>query len=198
MCSSDLAVDEEALENLCTNPYKVDLVGNHLIDELSGDRDIQDAKLNFLSYDQNLLQDYLYTKNYSTLTATSGETGPVGTLYCLPDYAAGIDSTNLGGTAGVPYEGFLAYDPTLYVAGLHFLIAATGASGSFAGLSSADLLSMKNFLTPSTTSAPYIVGTVNGITAGYTDNVISQFSNGDLIKLQVANVNEVEIGRAHV
>ena len=34
------AVDEQALENLCTNPYKVDLVGNHLIDELSGDRDL--------------------------------------------------------------------------------------------------------------------------------------------------------------
>lgn len=185
------AVDEEGLQNLCTNPYKVDLVGNHLIDELSGDRDIQDAKLNFLSYDQNLLQDYLYTKNYSILTAASGETGPVGTLYCLPEYAAGTDSTNLGGTAGVPYEGFLAYNPSLYVAGLHFLTAATGASGSFAGLTSTDLLSMKNFLTPSSTSAPYIVGTVNGITAGYTDNVISQFANGDLIKLQIANVNEV-------
>jgi hypothetical protein len=185
------AVDEEALENLCTNPYKVDLVGNHLIDELSGDRDIQDAKLNFLSYDQNLLQDYLYSKNYSILTANSGETGPVGTLYCLPEYAAGIDAGNMGGTAGVPYEGFLNYNPSLYVAGLHFLTAATGASGSFAGLTSADLLNMKTFLTPSSTSAPYIVGTVGGITAGYTDNVISQFSNGDLIKLQVANVNEV-------
>jgi hypothetical protein len=80
------AVDEEALENLCTNPYKVDLVGNHLIDELSGDRDIADAKLNFLSYDQNLLQDYLYTQNYSILTDGSGETGPVGSLYCLPGF----------------------------------------------------------------------------------------------------------------
>jgi hypothetical protein len=185
------AVDEEALENLCTNPYKVDLVGNHLIDELSGDRDIQDAKLNFLSYDQNLLQDYLYTKNYSILTANSGETEPVGTLYCLPGYKPLVDSTNLGGTAGVPYEGFLTYNPAQYVAGLHFLTATTGASGSFSGITSAGLLDMKTFLTPSSTSAPYIVGTVNGITAGYTDNTISQFSNGDLIKLQVANVNEV-------
>jgi hypothetical protein len=192
------AVDEDALENLCTNPYKVDLVGNHLIDELSGDRDIQDAKLNFLSYDQNLLQDYLYTKNYSILTdSLAGATAGVGTLYCLPSTAAGLDSTNLGGTAGVPYEGFLNYNPAQSVAGLHFLTAATGASGSFSGLTSTDLLNMKTFLTPSSTSSPYIVGTVSGITAGFTDNVISQFSNGDLIKLQVANVNEVS-GRLQI
>jgi hypothetical protein len=191
------AVDEDALENLCTNPYKVDLVGNHLIDELSGDRDIADAKLNFLSYDQNLLQDYLYTQNYSILTPSTGGTAGVGTLYCLPDYAPGLSSANPGGTAGVPYEGFLPYNSAQYVAGLHFLTAATGASGSFAGLTSADLLSLKSFLTPSATSSPYIVGTVAGITSGYSDNVISQFSNGDLIKLQVANVNEVS-GRLQI
>jgi hypothetical protein len=185
------AVDEEALENLCTNPYKVDLVGNHLIDELSGDRDIQDAKLNFLSYDQNLLQDYLYTKNYSQLidnAGTTGQTGSinVGTLYCLPGTPA---TSTWGGTAGIDYRGFEAYDPNLYVGGLHYLIAATGASGSFAGLSSTDLLDLKSFLTPSSTSNPYIVGQVSGITGS--DSVINQFSNGDLVKLKVANVNEV-------
>lgn len=186
------AVDEEGLQNLCTNPYKVDLVGNHLIDELSGDRDIQDAKLNFLSYDQNLLQDYLYTKNYSILTdSTTGATAGVGTLYCLPNYGPGTSTVTPGGTAGIPYQGFLPYNSSQYVAGLHFLTATTGASGSFAGMTSADLQDLKTFLTPSATSAPYLVGTVTGITSGYTDSVISQFSNNDLIKLQIANVNEV-------
>ena len=180
------AVDEEALENLCTNPYKVDLVGNHLIDELSGDRDIEDAKLNFLSYDQNLLQDYLYTRNYSILTDSTGETGPVGSLYCLPGYKP---STTFGGTAGVSLYGFQTYDPNLYVAGLHFLIGVTGASGSFSGMSAADLLDLKEFLTPTASYNPYVVGRVTGITGS--DSIIDQFSNGDLVKLKVANVNEV-------
>lgn len=184
------AVDEEALENLCTNPYKVDLVGNHLIDELSGDRDIQDAKLNFLSYDQNLLQDYLYTQNDSTLTESgAGETIQVGTLYCLPGTPA---TSTFGGTAGVPFEGFRPYDPDQYIAGLHFLTAVTGPSGSFSGLSANDLLDLKTFLTPSSTSQPYIVGQVTGLTGN--DSTISQFSNGDLVKLKVANVIEITGG----
>jgi hypothetical protein len=182
------AVDEEALENLCTNPYKVDLVGNHLIDELSGDRDIVDAKLNFLSYDQNLLQDYLYTQNYSILTDGAGETGPVGSLYCLPGYKP---SATFGGTAGVSEYGFLPYNPNEYVAGLHFLIGVTGASGPFSGMSAADLLDLKNFLTPTSSYNPYVVGQVTGITGGVTDSIISQFQNDDLVKLKVANVNEV-------
>ncbi len=186
------AIDEEALENLCTNPYKVDLVGNHLIDELSGDRDIEDAKLNFLSYDQNLLQDYLYTRNYSTLLDNTGVTGltgsiNVGTLYCLPSSPA---TATFGGTAGVDYYGFRPYDPTAYVGGLHFLTAVTGASGSFSpGLTSADLLDLKEFLTPSSDYNPYIVGQVSGITGS--DSIINQFSDGDLVKLKVANVNQV-------
>jgi hypothetical protein len=182
------AVDEEALENLCTNPYKVDLVGNHLIDELSGDRDIVDAKLNFLSYDQNLLQDYLYTQNYSILTDSTGETGPVGSLYCLPGFKP---SSTFGGTAGVSLYGFQPYDPNLYVAGLHFLIGVTGASGPFSGMSAADLLDLKDFLTPTASYNPYVVGQVTGITGSVSDSIISQFQNNDLVKLKVANVNEV-------
>ena len=186
------AVDEEGLENLCTNPYKVDLVGNHLIDELSGDRDIADAKLNFLSYDQNLLQDYLYSKNFSILTdSTTGATAGVGTLYCLPSYGPGTSTSTPGGTAGIPYQGFLPYNSGEYIAGLHFLTAVTGASGPFAGMSASDLLNLESFLTPSSTSSPYIVGIVGGITSGYTDSTINQFSNNDLVKLQVANVNQV-------
>ena len=186
------AVDEEALENLCENPYKVDLVGNHLIDELSGDRDIQDAKLNFLSYDQNLLQDYLYTKNYSILTeGGTGATAAVGTLYCLPEtgYPIGITGSEWGGTAGIPVQGFLPYDSSQYIAGLHFLTAVTGASGSFAGMSASDLQSLKTFLTPSSTSNPYIIGQVTGITGS--DSTINQFQNNDLVKLKVANVTEI-------
>ena len=61
------AIDEQAFDAICDNSSRIDLVGNHLIDELSGDRDLATPRINFLSYDQNLLQDYLYTKNYSRL-----------------------------------------------------------------------------------------------------------------------------------
>ena len=184
------AVDENALEDLCENPYKVDLVGNHLIDELSGDRDIQDAKLNFLSYDQNLLQDYLYTKNSTVLTeAATGATASVGTLYCLSStgYTIGTTGSEWGGTAGVPVNCFETYDPTLYIAGLHYLTAATGASGST--ITASELQELKTFLTPSSTSSPYIIGQVTGITGS--DSTINQFQNYNLVKLKVANVTEV-------
>jgi len=184
------AIDEEALENLCENPYKVDLVGNHLIDELSGDRDIQDAKLNFLSYDQNLLQDYLYTQNYNILAeGLGGETAAAGSLYCLPSSGApiGITGSEWGGTAGIPVECFESYDPSTYIAGLHFLVAATGAPGST--ITSAELQNLRTFLTPSSTSSPYIVGQVTGLTGS--DSTINQFQEGDLVKLKVANVTEV-------
>jgi hypothetical protein len=36
-----------------------------------------------------------------------------------------------------------------------------------------------------------VVGQVTGITGGVTDSIISQFQNDDLVKLKVANVNEV-------
>jgi hypothetical protein len=181
------AVDEDALENLCENPYKVDLVGNHLIDELSGDRDIQDAKLNFLSYDQNLLQDYLYTENYSILTeGGTGATAAVGTLYCLPSTPA---TETFGGTAGIPVEGFTPYNSNSFIGGLHFLTAVTGPSGSFSGMSSLDLQNLKTFLTPSSTSSPYIVGQVIGLTGS--DSIINQFQNNDLVKLKVANVSDI-------
>jgi hypothetical protein len=188
------AVDEEALESLCSNRFKVDLVGNHLIDELSGDRDIQDAKLNFLSYEQNLLQDYLYSKNFSLLTeAATGANMYVGSLYCLPltGDPIGITGSEWGGTAGVPVEGFLAYNPAQTIAGLHFLTGTTGASGSFPGLVPADLLNLKTFLTPTSSYNPYIVGEVTSLPAGLTGSVINQFSAGDLVKLKVANVTEI-------
>lgn len=184
------AVDENALENLCENPYKVDLVGNHLIDELSGDRDIQDAKLNFLSYDQNLLQDYLYTKNYSVLTESGmGETAAVGTLYCLPSSGSPITTSGSewGGTAGIPQACFETYNPSQYIAGLHFLVASAGASGST--ITASELQNLKTFLTPSSTSSPYIIGQVTGLTGS--DSTINQFQNNDLVKLKVANVTEV-------
>jgi hypothetical protein len=51
------AIDEQAFDDICNSPYKIDLVGNHLIDELSGNRDLATPRIKFLSYDQVLVAD---------------------------------------------------------------------------------------------------------------------------------------------
>jgi hypothetical protein len=116
------AVDEEALDYLCQNRFKVDLVGNFLIDELTGDRDLQDPKLNFLSYDQQLIQDYLYTQNVTGITGASGSAGSinVGSLFHL--------TGSTGATSGAPAVAFNAFSPTATYGGLHYLQTNSGAA----------------------------------------------------------------------
>jgi hypothetical protein len=171
------AVDEEGMESLCTNPYKIDLVGHHLIDELTADRDIADARLNFLSYDQNLTADYLYSKNSNLLTddAGSSDTIKTGTLFSLFNSA--------GATAGITIDGFDTYNPSLTYGGLHYIQTNSGVTG--ASLTSSQKTDLVNFAQPSATSAPYIVGRVTGVT-GLTGSVINQFSENDLVKLKIS------------
>jgi hypothetical protein len=172
------AVDEDAMDDLCNNPYKIDLVGNHLIDELTADRDLVDARLNFLSYDQNLTADYLYSQNSIGITgATSGAAGiNTGTLLTLG--AAGT-------TAGIVSGAFDAYNPSLKYGGLHYLQTNSGVTGS--SLTSAQKLELQSFLTPTATNQPYIVGIVTGV-SGLTGSVINQFSENDLVKLKVSGI----------
>ena len=112
------AIDEQAFDDICNSPYKIDLVGNHLIDELSGNRDLANPRIKFLSYDQVLVADYLYTQNvvgitgagpfFSATGATVYTTGAkVGTLFTL---TPGVT----GATAGIIYQSFEAYNPNAY------------------------------------------------------------------------------------
>jgi hypothetical protein len=124
------AVDAEGLEYLCQNRFKVDLVGNFLIDELTGDRDLADPKLNFLSYDQQLIQDYLYTQNSIGITGGGVTGGTAGVAY-IPLNVGTL--FNLGGptgpTAGVPASSLEPYDPSLTFGGLHYLRTKSGVTG---------------------------------------------------------------------
>ena len=179
------AVDEDAMDDICTNPYKIDLVGHHLIDELTADRDIVDARLNFLSYDQNLTADYLYTQNTNTLVDNA--TGPSGST---PD---SIRTGSLfsyysatGATAGVEASEFDAYDSSLKYGGLHYLVTKGGTAGT---LTSTQKTELREFATPSATSSPYILGKVTGL-SGLTGSLINQFSEGDLVKLRIAGVTQ--------
>lgn len=171
------AVDEDAMDSICTNPYKIDLVGHHLIDELTADRDIVDARLNFLSYDQNLTADYLYTQNSTEIddNGVGAQTIFTGTLFSL--------SSATGATAGVDSTAFDAYSSSLTYGGLHYIKTNTGVTG--ASLTSAQKLALSSFGTPSATSSPYIIGKVTGLT-GLTGNIINQFSSNDLVKLKIA------------
>ena len=263
------AVDAEALDYLCQNRFKVDLVGNFLIDELTGDRDLQDPTLNFLSYDQQLIQDYLYTQNSRGITG-SGEPGPTGASRIYQGIEVGtlFRADGVTGPTGVPASALVPYNPTATFGGLHYVrtnsgvtggavvnvwlgatgngytsaptvtfvnpLGATGAAAyakisggsvteivltdggsgyltaptvSFSGgggsgasataailtqpsLTSAQKTYLRDFLTPSSTKSPFILGTVS-IPVGLTGNVINQFSNGDLVKLKVSGVSEV-------
>jgi len=176
------AVDEDAMDDICTNPYKIDLVGHHLIDELTADRDIVDARLNFLSYDQNLTADYLYSQNVTTITdAATGASGSspdsinVGTLLT-------IGATSTYGVGATAFDG---YDPSLKYGGLHYVVTNSGVTG--ASLTTAEKNELVSFATPSATSSPYIVGRVTGL-SGLTGSVINQFSENDLVKLRVSGV----------
>ena len=176
------AVDEDAMDDICTNPYKIDLVGHHLIDELTADRDIADARLNFLSYDQNLTADYLYSQNVTTITdAATGASGSspdsinVGTLLT-------IGATSTYGVGATAFDG---YDPSLKYGGLHYVVTNSGVTG--ASLTTAEKNELVSFATPSATSSPYIVGRVTGL-SGLTGSVINQFSENDLVKLRVSGV----------
>lgn len=179
------AIDEQAFDDICANPYKIDLVGNHLIDELSGDRDLATPSLNFLSYDQVLVADYLYTKNSVGLTGASGPVQGmnVGTLFTL--------SGGTGATAGVDYNSFVAYNPSAYDGGLHYL--QTGGTGATAGYfeTTSQITSLKTFLSvTSSDDQKFILGVVTGL-SGATGALINQFSENDLVKLKVTGTKDV-------
>jgi hypothetical protein len=191
------AIDEQAFDDICNSPYKIDLVGNHLIDELSGNRDLATPRIKFLSYDQVLVADYLYTQNVVGVTgsaafppitpagATVFTTGAkVGTLFSLNPGVTGA-------TAGIIYQSFAAYNPNVYEAGLHYL-QTSGTTGATGGISTASQKTLlKEFLTvTSSDDQKFILGVVQGI-SGLTGGLISQYQEGDLVKLKVTGTTEV-------
>jgi len=187
------AIDEQAFDDICNNPYKIDLVGNDLIDEFTADRDQQGTpRLDFLSYDQPLVADYLYTGNTVGVTGASGATGSlqVGTLFSF--YSVGLTAytTNKGITAA----SFATYDPTLYDGQYHYII--TG--GTAAPLTSTQKTALADFMSvTSTTDQKFVLGVVQGITSGMTGPVVSQFVTAGAsnvpfpVKLKVEAVKQV-------
>ena len=189
------AIDEVAFDSICNNPYTIDLVGNHLIDELTGDRDLATPRINFLSYDQVLVADYLYSQNVIGVTGATGfnsATGAtvyatgvkVGTLYTLTD--------TKGATAGVINGSFATYDANAYDGGLHYL-QTYGLTGTTGGFNNAiQKASLKSFLSvTSSNDEKFILGVVSGYTGGLTGALINQFSEASLVKLKVTGTKDV-------
>ena len=171
------AINEEALDDICTNPSRIDLVGNHLIDELTSDRDLSSPNLNFLSYNQPLLADLLYSQNVFGIAggATSGNGMPSGTLF------RGNGAT--AGSAGITASYFNPFSFDLTDGGLHYVQTnATGPTGV--------RVNLQSFLSITPVTNSYLVGKVTGV-SGLTGPVISQYNENDLVKLRVRSVNEV-------
>lgn len=177
------AIDSVAFDDICNNYYQIDLVGNNLIDELSGDADLPNPTLDFLSYLQPLVTDYLYTQNVIGVTGSTGSVNAinVGTLFYI----------NAGATAGVIEGAFDTYDPSAYDAGLHYL-QTSGLTGTSGGFSTAvQKTELKTFLTVnSSDDQKFIIGVVTGL-SGATGSLVNQFSDNDLVKLKVTGTKEI-------
>ena len=179
------AVDEKAFDDICNNVYRIDLVGNNLIDELTSDRDLLTPRLDFLSYDQALLADYLYTEVSYGVTGASGATGGnmyVGTLF---------DPITFGATGGTTDKGlyantFQAYDPNAFDGGYHYIITGTGGAPP---LTTSQKSSLKTFCDISSSAdQKFIIGKAT-IPAGVTGSVPLSFGGPNttqLVKLKIA------------
>jgi hypothetical protein len=186
------AIDEQAFDDICQNPSKIDLVGNNLIDELTGNRDLSTPKINFLSYDQALVADYLYTQNVIGVTGSTGFVGPTG----LTGFSSGIKTgtlftINAGQTAGVAYQSFQPYDSGAYDAGSHYIQTSGtgGTSGYFS--TAAQKNQLKTFLAVnSSEDQKFLLGIVNGM-SGATGSLVNQFVNFDIVKLKITGTKDV-------
>ena len=186
------AIDEQAFDDICNNPSKIDLVGNHLIDELSGDRDLVNPRINFLSYDQALEADYLYTQNVVGITGATGFVSPAGITGFTSGSKVGTLFTITGSTAGVYQGSFVPYDPNAFDTGMHYLLtsAATGATSGMLQ-NAGQRAALKSFLSvTSSNDEKFILGVVSGV-AGLTGSLISQFNEADIVKLKVTGTKDV-------
>jgi len=173
------AIDEKGIEDICNNSSRIDLVGHHLIDELTADGDLVTPRLNFLSYDQALLADYPYDQNLSTVTGT-GNGLNVGTLF--------IATGATGATSGMLETEFVPYSELVYDGGYHYLeTLPAGASGA---ATAEELTLLKTFLSVNDNDdQKFIIGDVISLVGS--DAIIDQFTENDLIKLKVLSVKEI-------
>ena len=186
------AIDEQAFDDICNNPSKIDLVGNHLIDELTGDRDLANPRINFLSYDQALEADYLYTQNVVGITGATGFVSPAGITGFTSGSKVGTLFTITGSTAGVYQGSFVPYDSNAYDTGMHYLLtsAATGSTGGTLQ-NAGQRAALKSFLNVSSSNdEKFILGVVSGV-AGLTGSLVSQFNEADIVKLKVTGTKDV-------
>ena len=183
------AINVQAFDDICNSDYQIDLVGHNLIDELTADRDLATPRLNFLSYDQSLVADYLYTKNSTGVTGAAGATGGsmyVGTLF---DFISGGAT---GGTTdkGVNYYSFQAYSSLNYDTGFHYLSTGTGPYE----LTNSQKTALKTFCTINSESEQkFIVGRVS-VPAGVTGSTLDSFGGSgstQLVKLKIVTSKEV-------
>lgn len=186
------AINEEALDDLGSNTSFIDLVGHHLIDEISVDSDITSTpkKVDFLSYNQVLVSDFSYTKSIDGSSAgiEVAEASSPGLSLIETGSLLSDSLFTSPGDKGIDIADMQTYSSSARDGGLPYLQTA------FTGVNYSDQITvLKDFLTPKidSPSKRFIVGKVKNTlpAAGYLG-----FYVDELIKLKVEEVKFVTDG----
>lgn len=191
------AVNEEALDELTTNPSVFDLVGHNLIDEVGPDYDITaiPKNLNFLSYNQNLFADYIYYKNVGGSTGGSAliDSGvsPSTGMDELPETGTIFEDSlfNTLGEPGIEKTLFDTYNATARDSGLIFL------DTKFTSPTNHDtqINTLLNFVTTSV-NAPAERWVLGKVKANLPSQGYLGFYTGDLVKLKIVETKFITNG----
>ena len=177
------AVNDQALDDLDTGSYSlIDLVGHHLINELDNSTPITNPNIDFLSYNNPLISDLVYSELVTSLyDNTFSPTIPLVEAGTMFDYSG----------YGIPTTEFDSYSPTNLspaVTGLPYLqtnLTGSGAADKMTALAA--------FLIPTLSSrAPrYILGQVGDLTGNTL--ALQSFNSYDLVKLKVESVETITV-----
>ena len=188
------AVNEEALDDLENNSSVIDLVGHHLVDELSVDSDITSTpkNLNFLSYSQNLFADFTYYKNVAGSTGgteiTDTGISPSTGFDLLPETGTLVEDTlfNATGDAGIPTTLWSAFNAANRDGGLIYIDTLFTSSVDHDD----QITTLDTFVTTDNDApaARWVLGKVtsNLPTPGYLG-----FYAGDLVKLKIVEAKTI-------
>lgn len=186
------AINEEALDDLGSNSSLLDLVGHHLIDEITPDSDITSVpkKVDFLSYNQVLVSDFVYSKNIdgSTTGTEISDAGSPGSSLIETGTLLGDDIFTSPGNKGVLDSDMKVYSASARDGGLPYIQTA------FTGVDYADKINvLSDFLTIKVDSPEkrFIVGKVKNTlpAAGYLG-----FYVDEIVKLKIEEFKRVTDG----
>jgi hypothetical protein len=185
------AINEEALDDIQTNPSVIDLVGHDLINKVGPEAVTNTTtSLDFLSYDQQLLADFTYARNVDGATAGT-ELEYVGSpsigIPILIETGELVKDTAFQATdSGILTSDFKLYDVTLRDGGYVYL------QTEFINPTTHDtqLATLEGSVSQSV-SAPAERWVLGKVTANIPSGGYLGFYQGDLVKLKITEAKYV-------